>query len=104
MAQTGRLVIVEQPERDSHFDPLADTPQDGRPGPLICLPLTVRGKVLGLARIFPPQGRSISARTAEVLAPALSAAIRNVLLYRSLLESIDDVARARREAGSQRGR
>ena len=39
-----------------------------------------------------------SARTGEVVAAALSAAIRNVLLYRSLLEAVDDVARARREA------
>jgi hypothetical protein len=37
----------------------------------------------------------------EVLAAALSAAVRNVLLYRSLVDTIDEVARARREA--QRG-
>ena len=37
-----------------------------------------------------------------VLFPAyLSAAVRNVLLYRSLLESINDVAEARRDARSR---
>ena len=104
VAQTGRLVATLRPEGDARFDPLADTPADGRSGPLICLPLTVRGKVLGLARILPSEGELVSARTAELIAPALSAAVRNVLLYRSLLESLEDVARARREAGSQRTR
>jgi hypothetical protein len=33
-----------------------------------------------------------------VLTAALSAAVRNVLLYRSLVESIEEVAAARREA------
>jgi hypothetical protein len=33
-----------------------------------------------------------------VLGAALSAAVRNVLLYRSLVESIEEVARARKEA------
>jgi hypothetical protein len=32
---------------------------------------------------------------------ALSAVVRNVLLYRSLLESIEDLARARRDAGGR---
>jgi hypothetical protein len=32
-----------------------------------------------------------------VLGAALSAAVRNVLLYRSLLESIEELARVRRE-------
>jgi hypothetical protein len=38
-----------------------------------------------------------SARTGEVLAAAISAAVRNARLYRSLLESVDEVAKARRE-------
>ena len=43
------------------------------------------------------------ARTAELLCTALSAAVRNAILYRSLLESIDDLARARREATERKG-
>ena len=39
---------------------------------------------------------------APVLAAALSAAVRNVLLYRSLVESIDEVAAARRDAQRDR--
>jgi DNA-binding response OmpR family regulator/putative methionine-R-sulfoxide reductase with GAF domain len=104
VAQTGRLVVVERPGDDPRFDPDVDTAEDGRVGPLLCLPLTVRGKVLGVARILPAEDRPVPVRTAEVLAPALSAAVRNVLLYRSLLESIEDVARARRESGSHRSR
>jgi len=103
VAQTGRLVVAERPEDDPRFDPSVDTAEDGRVGPLLCLPLTVRGKVLGVARVLPSEDRPVPVRTAEVLASALSAAIRNVLLYRSLLESIEDVARARRESGGHRG-
>ena len=96
--QTGRLVATDRPESDPRFDPEVDTPEDGAVGPLLCVPLRLRGKVLGLARAFPCEGSGASAASGEVLSAALSAAARNVLLYRSLLESIDDVAEARREA------
>jgi GAF domain-containing protein len=97
--QTGCLVATDHPEIDPRFDPEVDTPQGGRVGPILCVPLKIRSKILGVARVFPAQRVGASARTAEVLAAALSAAVRNVLLYRSLLESIEDLARARREAG-----
>jgi DNA-binding response OmpR family regulator len=94
--QTGALVATDHPEDDPRFDAAVDTPRGGAVGPLLCVPLRVRGKVLGVARAFPDAVAGASARTGEVLSAALSAAIRSVLLYRSLLESIDDVARARR--------
>jgi CheY-like chemotaxis protein len=97
--QTGCLVATDHPESDPRFDPEVDTPQGGGAGPFLCVPLKIRSKVLGVARVFPGRDVGASARTAEVLAAALSAAVRNVLLYRSLLESIEDLARARREAG-----
>ena len=52
-----------------------------------------------------PQARvslNVSPDTMEVLSTALSAAVRNVLLYRSLLESIDELSEARREAAPLR--
>jgi CheY-like chemotaxis protein/GAF domain-containing protein len=102
--QTGSLVATDHPERDPRFDPEIDTAADGVPRPLLCVPLRLRGKVLGLFRGFPDGGADGAARTGELLGPALSAAIRTVLLYRSLLESIDEVADARREAGTRIGR
>jgi len=102
--QTGRLVATEQPADDVRFDAAVDTPEDGVAGPLLILPLRVRGKVLGLARIHPSFPEGASARTGELVAAGLSAALRNALLYRSLIDSIDDVARARREAGSSGSR
>jgi DNA-binding response OmpR family regulator len=94
--ETGRPMSVDDPEADPRFESAVDTPEDGRPGPFLCVPLCFRGKGLGVFRAFP--SRSIPAATAEVLAAALSAAVRNVLLYRGLLEAIDGLARARREA------
>ncbi len=96
--QTGHLVATEQPELDARFDPEVDTPEDGETGPLLCLPLRLRGKVVGVVRAFPGEGGKASARTGEVLSAALSAAVRNVLLYRSLVESIEEVAAARRQS------
>jgi hypothetical protein len=58
----------------------------------------LRGKVVGVLRAFLPDDEEPSARTAEVLGAALSAAVRNALLYRSLLDAIEEVAEARRAA------
>ena len=60
----------------------------------------MRGKVLGAFRAFPEQPSAASARRGELLGALLSAAVRNVLLYRSLLETIDELAEARREGGA----
>jgi CheY-like chemotaxis protein len=98
VAETGQLVASADPASDPRFDPAIDTPADGRAGPLLCGALRFRGKVLGVFRAFPESGEAPSPRTGEVLSAALSAAVRNVLLYRSLIESIDEVARARRES------
>jgi DNA-binding response OmpR family regulator len=98
--QTGAVVASGHPERDPRFDPDVDTAADGEVRPLLCLPLRLRGKVLGVFRAYPTSEDAASPRSAEILCAALSAAVRNILLYRSLLESIDEVAEARREAGS----
>ncbi|MGI9590253.1 MAG: response regulator [Myxococcota bacterium] len=95
--QTGSLVATNHPERDPRFDASVDTAEDGEPRPMLCVPLRLRGKVLGLFRGFLDAGAGDAARTGEILGAALSAAVRNVLLYRSLLESIDEVADVRRE-------
>jgi DNA-binding response OmpR family regulator/putative methionine-R-sulfoxide reductase with GAF domain len=96
--QTGRMVATDEPELDSRFEAAVDTPLDGEVGPIVCAPLLLRGKVVGVFRAFPRDGAETSARAAEVVAAALSAAVRNALLYRSLLESIDEVAEVRRSA------
>ncbi|MGH0034401.1 MAG: response regulator [Myxococcota bacterium] len=99
--QTGHLVATEQPDLDARFELDVDTPEDGVAGPMLCIPLRLRGKVVGVARAFLGEGGRASARTAEVLSAALSAAVRNVLLYRSLVESIEEVAAARRQSQSR---
>jgi GAF domain-containing protein len=95
--ESGSLIASEDPAADPRFDEGVDTPEDGGPGPLLCGPLRFRGKVLGIFRAFPEKSEEASPGVGEVLAAALSAAVRNVLLYRSLVDTIDEVARARRE-------
>ena len=65
-------------------------------GPLLCGPLRFRGKTLGVFRAFPKSARDASPALGELLSAALSAAVRNVLLYRSLVQTIEEVAAARR--------
>jgi CheY-like chemotaxis protein len=96
--QSGNLVATQSPELDPRYDVEVDTPEDGTPSPLLCVPLRLRGKVVGLCRAFLPGEVIASPRTGEAVAAALSAAIRNVLLYRSLVESIEEVAEARRQS------
>jgi DNA-binding response OmpR family regulator len=100
---SGNLVASDDPAADPRFDAGVDTPEDGAAGPLLCGPLSFRGKTLGVFRAFPERAEDTSPGVGEVLAAALSAAVRNVLLYRSLVETIDEVARARRESQRSAG-
>jgi DNA-binding NarL/FixJ family response regulator/putative methionine-R-sulfoxide reductase with GAF domain len=95
--ETGQIVATADPAADPRFDAAQDTPEDGAPRPLLCGPLRFRGKVLGVFRAFLEGREAPPAATGEVVSAALSAAVRNALLYRSLIESIDELARVRRE-------
>lgn len=96
----GRLVASPDPASDPRFEVAIDTPEDGGARPFLCGPLRFRGKTLGVFRVFPERAEDASAEVGEVIAASLSAAVRNVLLYRSLLETIEEVAVARREGQS----
>ena len=96
--ESGQPIACADPAADPRFDASADTPEGGAAGPFLVLPIRFRGRTLGVCRVFSADSRAASPRTAEVLGAALSAAVRNVLLYRSLVESIEEVARARKEA------
>lgn len=98
VCQTGGPVAAEDPAADSRFDARVDTPADGVTRGLLCVPIKLRDKVVGVLRAFFEAGVQPSPRTAEVLSAVLSAAVRNVLLYRSLLQSIEELASARRDA------
>jgi DNA-binding response OmpR family regulator len=94
--QSGGLVASDAPARDPRFAPEVDTPATGVVGPLLCGPVRFRGKTLGVFRAFPKSPRDASPALGELLSAALSAAVRNVLLYRSLVQTIEEVAAARR--------
>jgi CheY-like chemotaxis protein len=96
--ESGGIVATDAPARDARFAAAVDTPDDGAPRPLLCGPIRFRGRTLGVFRAFPERADEASPALAELLSAALSAAVRNVLLYRSLVQTIEEVAVARREA------
>ena len=98
VCQTGCPVAAADPAADPRFDARVDTAADGATRGLLCVPIKLRDKVVGVLRAFFDAGSGPSPRTAEVLSAVLSAAVRNVLLYRSLLQSIEELASARRDA------
>jgi len=95
--QTGRLVATDTPDQDPRFDPEVDTPEGGGATPMLCVPIRFRNKTMGVMRVFLDTGVRASARTGEILTAAMSAAVRNALLHRGLLDCVDEVAKARRE-------
>jgi DNA-binding NarL/FixJ family response regulator len=100
--ESGGIVASDAPARDPRFASAIDTPADGAAGPLVCGPIRFRGRTLGVFRAFPEAQTEASPALAELLAAALSAAVRNVLLYRNLVQTIEEVAVARRESGGKR--
>jgi DNA-binding response OmpR family regulator len=96
--RSGQALNLPDPATDARFDAAVDTPLDGRALPLLCLPIRLRGRVIGVVRAFLSEESAVVAQTAEVAAAALSAAVRTALLYRSLVSSIEEVAEARRAA------
>ncbi len=97
---TGQLVATGDPTGDPRFDAASDTPADGAATPLLCGALRFRGKPIGIFRAFPAAAEYATPELGELIGAALSAAVRNVLLYRSLLETIEEVAEARRASRS----
>ncbi len=95
--ETGGIVASAAPARDARFVPAVDTPAGGEVRHLVCGPIRFRGRTLGVFRAFPDSATEASPALAELVAAALSAAVRNVLLYRSLVQTIEEVAVARRE-------
>jgi CheY-like chemotaxis protein len=95
--ESGAIVASDAPARDPRFVAAVDTAEDGSVRPFLCGPVRFRDRTLGVFRVFPARGEDASPALAELLSAALSAAVRNVLLYRSLVQTIEEVAVARRE-------
>ncbi|NNL84390.1 MAG: response regulator [Myxococcales bacterium] len=91
---TGNLVASAAPTEDPRFDGGVDAPADGEPGPFLCGPLRFRDKTLGVFRVFLRDSEACRPRMGELLAAVLGAALRNALLYRSLVETIEESAQS----------
>jgi len=96
--ESGLPVASPEAADDPRFEADVDgNPSESERAPCLVVPLRFRGKSLGLVRVFSRAPQAASPKTAEVLTAVLSAAARNVLLYRSLVDSVEELAQARRE-------
>ncbi len=101
--ESGQIVACADPAADPRFDAEVDTPEDGQASPLLCGPVRFRGRNLGVFRAFFAADARPAARIGEVLSAVLSAAVRETLLYRSLIDSIEELAQARRDPSASSG-
>ncbi len=100
---SGHPIVTDEPAADPRFDAEIDVPESGTPGAVWMLPVRFRDRTLGVLRAFSADPLRLSPRTAEVLGAVLSVALRNVQLTRSLVDSVEELAEARRAAGSKAG-
>ena len=74
-------MALTDPEGEIGFEADLDTPADRVPRSILCVPVALRGKTIGVVRAFLPRGVLVSSRTGEIAGAALSAAVRTALLY-----------------------
>lgn len=95
---TGTPVASDECESHPRYDATVDT-ASGPCAPLaMVVPIQFRKKTLGVARVFGRSPQASSPKSAELLGASLSAAVRNTSLYRSLVDSIEELALARRQS------
>lgn len=94
--QTGEMAVTDNAVDDKKYIPEID----GFPGlkirELICAPLKIKGKTLGVIRAANKKGNpGFSARDIEIMesiASHSSIALKNAWLYKNLVSSVDEVA------------
>jgi GAF domain-containing protein/CheY-like chemotaxis protein len=105
-ALKGESLLVSEAARTKGIEAGRDFPPGVAPVSLAAVPLTVKGKVLGVLAVYNHlDGRPLGPFDLEVLeamAPHASMAIKNAWLYQNLLSSIDEVVAANTRLESAR--
>lgn len=88
VALTGEPMIVPEATKDPHFSPMVDQLSGFQTHSLICLPLKIRGKTIGVVEIVNPSNDSLlepqSLTILSILADYMAIAIANAANYRKI--------------------
>lgn len=84
VARTGEVVVSNEPSSNQDFDPAADAPGIEQPRSLLCVPLRVKGRIVGVLSLLNKQGGDFTnedvARLQAFTSP-VAAAVENARLY-----------------------
>ena len=95
VARTGQPLLVPDTQSDPRFDPVFDRITNWHTRSVLCVPLMVKGRVIGvLEALNKPKGGFTQDDKAVLssLAASAAVAIENARLYKTLQESRDQVA------------
>jgi len=94
--QTGLMAVADNAGDDKKYIPDIDGFPEFKVRELICAPLKIKGKTLGVIRAANKKGKpGFSARDIEIMesiASQSSIALKNAWLYKNLVSSVDEVA------------
>ena len=99
--QTGLMAVADNAGDDKKYIPDIDGFPEFKVRELICAPLKIKGKTLGVIRAANKKGKpGFSARDIEIMesiAAQSSIALKNAWLYKNLVSSLDEVAATNKE-------
>jgi len=99
--QTGLMAVTDNAGDDKKYIPDIDGFPDLKIKNLLCAPLKIRDKTLGVLRAANRKGKpGFSARDIEIMesiASQSSIALKNAWLYKNLVSSVDEVAATNKE-------
>ena len=94
--QTGKMAVIDSAGDDKKYIPEIDGVPDLKIKDLLCAPLKIRDKTLGVIRAANKKGKlGFTARDIEIMeyiASQSSIALKNAWLYKNLVSSVDEVA------------
>lgn len=100
VAREGQSLLLNEIQPDSRFFSKPDTPVDLETGSILCVPLRVKNKIIGVIEaVHTSEGAfdSDSLRLLESLASTAALAIENARLYSDLQEERDNLIRKEEE-------
>lgn len=99
--ETGNMAVIDSVGDDGRYSPQKDGVPEFQAKGMICAPLKLRDKTLGVIKALNKKGgQNFTIRDIEIMesiASQSSIALKNAWLYKNLVASVDEVAATNRE-------